>query len=81
MEVLELPNKSEKIIDFAWEPKVGFRCASSDPNPNLDPEPDPERANRFNINPCLNPRPNLNPTSICFRRADSRRCAPLGSVC
>jgi len=25
MEVLELPNKSEKIIDFAWEPKVG-RC-------------------------------------------------------
>ena len=23
MEVLELPNKSEKIIDFAWEPKVG----------------------------------------------------------
>ena len=22
MEVLELPNKSEKIIDFAWEPKV-----------------------------------------------------------
>ena len=24
MEVLELPNKSEKIIDFAWEPKVGF---------------------------------------------------------
>lgn len=22
MEVLELPNKQEKIIDFAWEPKV-----------------------------------------------------------
>ena len=22
MEVLELPNKAEKVVDFAWEPKV-----------------------------------------------------------
>ena len=33
MEVLELPNKSEKIIDFAWEPKVSFQFANLCPAP------------------------------------------------
>jgi len=33
MEVLELPNKSEKIIDFAWEPKVGPPLALPVPRP------------------------------------------------
>ena len=36
MEVLELPNKSEKIIDFAWEPKVSslWDCCSTDMSPH-----------------------------------------------
>lgn len=30
MEVLELPNKTDKVIDFAWEPRVSGTGVTSD---------------------------------------------------
>lgn len=33
MEVLELPNKTDKVIDFAWEPRVS--CNTSPPSSPL----------------------------------------------
>ncbi len=80
MEVLELPNKSEKIIDFAWEPKVGFLSASK--SRHLSPSPPPWPCAPFILTSTLvlTPTPSPSLTSDHNSNFDDRLSATVDLV-